>query len=104
MSIIEILVNGKTLSAILVFLISSVAVEIIGTKIITFFEDVAVSQWIFERLLIPLARAITIMLFILLSYPVIFGIHEAPALMNLLTAGSHRISTLLNILFILPLL
>jgi hypothetical protein len=40
----------------------------------------------------------------LLSYPVIFGIHEAPALMNLLTAGSHRISTLLNILFILPLL
>lgn len=103
MSSIEILLNGKIVTAILVFTLFSIIVEIIGRRILNMLDDVSATEWIFEKVFIPLSRAIGLMIFILLSYPLLFGINDAPSLSELLSTGSHRISTLMNILFILPL-
>ena len=103
MSTIEILLNGKIIAAILAFTLFSIGVEILGRKILNVLDDVSITEWIFEKIFIPLSRAIGLMIFILLSYPVLFGIADAPPLSELLSAGSYRISTLMNILFILPL-
>lgn len=103
MSAIDILLNGKIVTAILVFTLFSIIVEIIGRKILNMLDDVSVTEWIFEKVFIPLSRAVGLMIFILLSYPVLFGISDAPPLSELLSTGSHRISSLMNILFVLPL-
>ena len=103
MSAIEILLNGKIITAILIFTLFSIVVEILARKILNMFDDISATEWIFEKIFIPLSRAIGLMIFILLSYPVLFGVTDAPPLSELLSAGSHRINTLINILFILPL-
>lgn len=104
MSIIDILFNGNVIIATLVFVLISIVTEISSRKVLIFFQDVAVTEFIFEKFLIPLARAVGLMVFILLCYPVLFGLNEAPPLSQLLSTGSHRTSTLMNVLFIVPLL
>lgn len=104
MSIIEILLNSNVIIAIFVFILICIATEIIGQKILLIFEEVPVTEYIFEKFLIPLARAVGLMIFILLCYPVLFGLTEAPPLHQLLAEGSLRTSTLMNVLFIVPLL
>ena len=103
MSAIEILLNGKIITAIILFTLFSIVVEILARKILNMLDEVSATEWIFEKIFIPLSRAIGLMIFILLSYPVLFGVTDAPPLSELLSAGSHRISTLMNILFVLPL-
>ena len=104
MSIIDIFFHHKIIIAMLVFISISIATEIVGRKILLLLHDASPSEWMFEHIFIPLARAIGLMIFILLSYPILFGIHDAPPLSTLLSSGSHRISTLMNIVFVLPLL
>lgn len=104
MSIIDIMLNGKVIFAILVFVLISVATEFAGQRILIVFEETPVSEYIFEKFLIPLARAVGLMIFILLSYPILFGITEAPPISQLLSTGSLRANTLMNVMFIVPLL
>ena len=104
MSSIEILLNGKIIGAILAFTLFSIVVEIINRNILYALDDVSISEWMFEKIFIPLFRALGLMIFILLAYPILFGLTEAPSISELLSAGSHRINTLINILFVLPLL
>jgi hypothetical protein len=103
MSTIDILISAKLITATLAFTLFSIAVELLGRKVLNILDDVSFTEWIFENIFIPLSRAIGLMIFILLSYPILFGITDAPPLSTLLSAGSHRISTLMNILFLLPL-
>ena len=104
MPIIDILFHHKIVFAVLVFVGISIATEISGRKILLILQDASASEWIFEHIFIPLARAIALMVFILLSYPVLFGIHEAPPISSLLSSGGNRISTLMNVIFLIPLL
>jgi len=104
MPVIDIILSQKVLFAMVVFIGLSIMTEIVGRKILLLLEDTGASEWIFEHIFIPLARAIGLMIFILLSYPILFGIHEAPALSELLFSGSGRINTLMNVIFVLPLL
>ena len=104
MSVIDILFNGNIIIATFVFVLLSIATEIFGVKVLDLFQDIAVSEFIFEKFLIPLARAVGMMMFVILCYPVLFGLTEAPPLDQLLSTGSLRTSTLMNLLFIVPLL
>jgi hypothetical protein len=104
MSIIDILLNGNIIFATIVFVLIAITTEIIGRKVLILLQEVTFSEYLFEKIFIPLARAIGLMVFILLCYPVLFGLNEAPPLSQLLSAGSHRTSTLMNVLFIVPLL
>lgn len=104
MSVIDILLNANVIFSIFVFVLICLATEIIGQRLLTALEHAVVSEFIFEKFLIPLARAAGLMVFILLCYPVLFGLTEAPALTQLLSTGSLRSSTLMNVMFIVPLL
>jgi len=104
MSVIDILFSREILFAIFFFVIISIATEFLGQRILDFFSEVAVTEYIFEKFMIPLARAVGSMIFILLCYPVLFGLADAPALTQLMSTGSMRTSTLMNVLFIVPLL
>jgi len=104
MSTIEILLSGKIILAIFIIILLAILIEVISKKILDILSDVSITEWMFEKIFIPLFRALELMIFILLAYPVLFGINEAPPLSQLLSTGSHRIHTLVNILFVLPLL
>jgi len=104
MSIIDILLYKTTLTAIIAFTLLSIAIEIVGWKFQLLVQDISFNMWLLERIFIPLARAISLMIFILLCYPLLFGITVAPPLNSLLLEGSHRINVLMNVLFVLPLL
>lgn len=104
MSTIEILLSGKIIGAIFTIILLAILIEFISKKILDTLSDVSISEWMFEKIFIPLFRALELMIFILMAYPVLFGINDAPPLTQLLSAGSHRINTLVNVLFVLPLL
>lgn len=104
MSVIDILFSSTVVLAIAVFVLICIATEIIGQKVLNIFEDHPVSEFIFDKFLIPLARAVGLMIFILLCYPILYGITDAPPLSQLLSEGSLRTNTLMNVMFIVPLL
>lgn len=104
MSVIDILTSGTVILAIFVFVLICIATEIIGQKVLSIFEDHPASEFIFDKFLIPLVRAVGLMIFILLCYPILYGITDAPPLSQLLSEGSLRTNTLMNVMFITPLL
>lgn len=64
----------------------------------------SILQWKWDHIAIPLAQAAMIMVFILLAYPVIYGIENAPAILSLLSQDDLRINHLINLIFIISLL
>ena len=104
MSVLDIMLSGKIIVGILVFVLICIATEIVRHRVLRVIEHVPVSEYLFDKFLIPLARAVGLMVFILLCYPVLFGLTDAPPLSQLLSTGSLRTSTLMNVLFIAPLL
>lgn len=104
MTLLETLVHPNLLAALALFAVLSVLVEVAGLRLLEKVAEVAVSHWLFEHVLIPAARAMTLVLFILVAYPALFGLETAPPLGELLAADRMRITTLLNIVFVLTLL
>ena len=104
MDTIAALVSPDLLLAITAYILVSVLVEWLGRRLLTRVEDVASTHWLAEQLLIPAARALALVAFILFAYPSLFGLTKAPALTELLAAGRGRISTLVNLSFALSLL
>jgi hypothetical protein len=64
----------------------------------------SVLQWKWDNIAIPLAQAAILMAFILMAYPVIYGIEQAPAISALLSEDDLRINHLINLIFIVSLL
>ena len=63
----------------------------------------SILDWPWEHIARPLLRALLMMIFIGLAYPVIFGVSEAPPLFDLLSGGNHRLNLLLNLMFLVTL-
>ena len=61
-------------------------------------------QWKWEHIAIPLAQAAMMMVFILLAYPVVYGIEYAPEISILLSQDDLRINHLVNLIFLVSLL
>ena len=103
MSIIQILFSHDLVYAWLVYLISILV-------LMPLFEWIhgtlnrAVLQWCWDHVGMPLLRAVLMVIFIVIAYPVLFGISDAPALSTLLAADDMRIHYLINVLFVLTLL
>lgn len=60
--------------------------------------------WYWEHIGLPLLRILALLLFIFLSYPLIYGLASAPGLMELLAQPTGRPQSLINILFLLAIL
>jgi hypothetical protein len=60
--------------------------------------------WVAEHIYLPLARIFSLLLFIVLAHPALFGLREAPSIIELLNGGEQRVSHLINLGFLLSLL
>ena len=103
MNLIDILFSSDLLAGYVVhaFMI------IIGISIFEFLHlklQNSTFEFLWDKLGMPLYRALVILVFVLLSYPTIFGIYEAPRITTLFELGDGRLTGVVNILFFVGLL
>jgi hypothetical protein len=104
MSLTAVLFSSHFLMALVVYALAIIAVELLVNKLHTVVSDVDVTAWMIEQVVLPLARAAALALFLFAAYPVLFGIETAPALGSILFFKEGRFSALVNLAFILSLL
>ena len=61
-------------------------------------------QWFWDHIGTPLLRTILIIMFIILAYPELFAVKQAPDVSELLAMGDDRAIHVINIIFLLTLL
>lgn len=104
MTLLEAVFHREMLLAIGLFALISVSVEILGYRLLRSVSEVAASGWLMEHAVIPAARALSLVVFILIAYPVLFGFETAPAIAELLSGDRLRLANLVNVIFLLSLL
>lgn len=104
MTLLEAAFHHEILLAIVLFAVISVVVEILGYRLLISVSEVAASGWLMEHAVIPAARALSLVVFILIAYPVLFGFETAPDIAELLSGDRLRLANLINIIFLLSLL
>lgn len=104
MTLLESLLHPEMLLALSLFAIVSVLVEIGGYKLLLTISEVSATSWLMTHTIIPAARALALVTFILVAYPVLFGVELALPISQLLSAGEMRLTNLVNIVFLLSLL
>lgn len=103
MSIMQIVLSGNVILAAVVY----AAFAIAGIWVFDRVHRALVQSlllWGWEHIAMPLLRAALMLIFILLAYPTLFGLTEAPALGDLLARDPLRVNYLLNLLFLVTLL
>lgn len=102
MGTIEIIFSGQFIFATLVYglliIIGLFILEYIRSKLE---HDLLMGLW--GKVSIPLFRAFLIGLFVYISYPIIFGLEDAPSITTLINAEEGRINSIINILFLISL-
>ncbi|MDT8384282.1 MAG: hypothetical protein RRB22_07695 [Gammaproteobacteria bacterium] len=104
MTLLESLLHPEMLLALGLFAAISVAVEIAGYRLLLAISDVSASSWLMAHTIIPAARALSLVAFILIAYPVLFGVATSLPFSKLLAAGEMRFTHLVNVVFLLSLL
>lgn len=104
MHLFESLFHPQLLFALAIFAIVSVLVEVAAYKLLTAVAAVGASHWLMEHAAIPAARTMALVCFILVAYPVLFGVESAVPIRELLAAEQLRLSNLVNVVFLLSLL
>lgn len=103
MSVMQIVLNANVISAALVYAVAAIVGIWVFDKVDRSLDEVFLS-WAWRHIAMPLLRAALMLLFILLAYPVLFGLSEAPPLDALLSKDPLRINYMLNLLFLVTLL
>lgn len=104
MTLLESLLHPEMLLALGLFAAISVVVEIAGYRLLLAISDVNASSWLMSHTIIPAARALSLVAFILIAYPVLFGVAVSLPVSELLAAGEMRFTHLVNVVFLLSLL
>ena len=102
MSSIDALLSPDVLFALATLIIMSIAGELLAVRLLNAVSEVPVSEWIFAHLVLPGGRAFMLVVFILIAYPTLFGLDAAPSIDLLMHAGPNRMTTLVNVIVILP--
>ncbi len=104
MTLLESLFHPQLVFSLFLFAVVSVVVEVAAYRLLDVISDVAPSHWLMERIIVPAARALALVSFILVAYPVLFGVVTAIPVSELLAAGRLRLTNLVNVAFLLSLL
>lgn len=104
MPIVEIVFSPRLLIATAIYISLILLVEIGAGWLLHKVNGIVVTEWILEHIILPLSRAAALMLFLIIAYPLIFGITAAPPLSTVLNSDSLHLSTLINVLFLVSLL
>jgi hypothetical protein len=103
MSVFHIILSTKFIIAIGVYAITIVLGLLCFNKIHSSLDH-SILQWPWDNIGMPLFRAALMLVFILLAYPLIFAIADAPSLQTLLDTDERRVNYLVNLLFLITLL
>lgn len=106
MSLGEVLIHPKILQALAAYTACAAVLLLLTTRYAVYVDEMpadnwwykAFSGWYLQHVWIPLIRVFSIIAFIVLAYPVLLGLNEAPPILELL-AADNRFNTLLNVLF-----
>lgn len=107
MSLIEAFFHPDILLALAAYTATAAVLLLITTRVAIHIDEMpadhwwykAFSGWYLQHIWIPLIRVFSIIAFIVLAYPVLFGLKEASPILELL-AADDRINTLVNVLFV----
>ena len=103
MAIVEIIVSGKFIVALFIYGVSVALLYPFMDRIYDRLEH-PLLQWNWDHIAMPLFEVALMVLFIILAYPVIFGVQDAPSIISLFSKDELRINYLVNLLFIISLL
>lgn len=92
-----------TLAALLCFAVAGLALAWAEDRLHRLELEPLAAAWV-EHFLLPLGRVFSLMLFLLVAYPALFGVRSAPSLGTLLFGTAGRIDHLINVLFFAGLL
>jgi hypothetical protein len=94
---------AQVLGAALVHGLLALALALLGARIEARAGHPAI-PWVWQRLYLPMLRAGALALFVLLAYPALFGLPDAPPLAALLLGESGRLSRFVGAVFLVSLL
>ncbi|BCO32970.1 hypothetical protein TspCOW1_30730 [Thiohalobacter sp. COW1] len=103
MSFVDLLFQPRLLLALLAFVLVSSLFALAELRLEPHYHQHPASAWIADHIFIPLAEVLALLAFLLLAYPVPYGLTTAPGMLELLSADG-RITDLINLLFLLSLL
>jgi hypothetical protein len=104
MNLIDAFAQPRMLFACASFAALNLLLAKVEQRILAALPAHSLPTWIAEHVYLPLARVFSLLLFIALAYPALFGLREAPPLIDLLNSGEQRVSHLINLGFLLSLL
>lgn len=99
MSLQNIFASGGVWIAIAVYAALALTEPFIESRLHRSFSDNPAMQWSWDRFFSPLLRAITLVVFVYLAYPGLFGLRVAPSVVELLTGSEARLNTVIGNLF-----
>ena len=103
MTLSQILLHHQTIFALFIYCLCVITAIPLFEWIHDRLDNYAL-QFFWDKIGAPLLRTFLIIVFILLIYPVSFGLETAPAINSLLTTGKMRMDFLINMIFILTFL
>ncbi len=103
MSFVDALLSPRLLLAVGAFLACALLLEVAARYLLERLSEVPASHWLLAHSLLPAARALALVVFVLLAYPTLFGLAQAPSLGDLL-ATRGRLTNLVNLSFVFSLL
>jgi len=102
MSVTEILFSPQLIAALMGYAVLSMAGGLLSARLHARLDDGA-GLWLWMHLYAPMMRAAILMVFLLMAYPTLFGLTDAPTVAVLLAGGDGRFGHLLGIVFLLSL-
>lgn len=103
MSLLDLLFQPRLLLALLAFVLVSTLFALAQLRLEAHYRAHPATAWIGEHVFIPLAEVLALLLFLLIAYPIPYGLTDAPGILSLL-GSDGRVSDLINLLFLLSLL
>lgn len=103
MSLFDLVFQPRLLLALLAFVLVSSLFALAELRLEPHYHQNPATAWIADHIFIPLAEVLALLVFLLLAYPVPYGLTTAPEILDLLSADG-RTADLINLLFLLSLL
>lgn len=103
-SLPAVLFSPHLLGALTLYGLLVMALEYFTARLHHAVREVAFTAWVVEHVLLPWSRVLALWVFLLLAYPLLFGLADAPPMPDLLWSRDGRVSTLVNTAFVLSLL
>ncbi|HSH29927.1 MAG TPA: hypothetical protein VK971_08485 [Thiohalobacter sp.] len=103
MPLFDLLFQPRLLLALLAFVLVSALFALAELRLEPHYRQHPATAWIADHIFIPLAEVLALLTFLLIAYPVPYGLTAAPGVLELLSTDG-RTADLINLLFLLSLL